>query len=1151
MTPIQPVRRCFSRHTVSFNKHGFALVVSLGILAFLVLLLLSLSTLVRVSATNLRVSQGTESARHNALLGLNLALAELQHHAGPDQRITARADILNTTHTDNALWTGIWRSDGDANSKEHLTWLVSSPDQLPDPTTSAQNLPDSVLLYGDGSMGNQTSSPSVTPAAYAPLVTVSSDSGTGSYAYWIGDEGIKANITPVKAIESQDNNENRFEAFTSARSTQALAHEALKEFNLTDNYPGFVNSLERVGVPSGLANATSSEGISSSVTLSTSPDLSVASIGLMINARDGGLKKDLTAAFESNEVFTSVFQGSPSETDELPLYFLDDAITETLAGSPGMRNLFSYYQQSKDNEIESGLVRVENYVPQKEGLNVNPAWKSFYTDTTKSYQDNSPVTPIISFMQFHVSFEFYHGTTGQTLDAYLSSIGPGEDVDNSGPWKLRVHMHPSLAIYNPYNVSMEIPGLYFEWTASPLIRVSIGNQSRVDFYFYELLPTTRTQGENAVTTDYTRLRLSYPDTFDLRPGETRYFSIAGGQTQLSDGQAGFQAILENDWSESSSIYLNIDDAKTASNSGPAYNSSSNNASLGLTNSEKADLTVQSINDQVRTEFRVEKMGEFWLKIGGANDANAVQSMGTRPGNINRPAEYRAEASYTHGTLSGAQDNANLTWRAWLRSSSEDNLALRNLIDTNPRWMSGSEKYDGYTYDMYSPFTGGNSYGVVENSDFSLSISDLDRLSGYLGNSVSSTGQPRAILFDVPRTPPLSLGQFQHANLGYTSVDPAYIIGNSYAPSRINSTEATRIVGSGSDTESIYDWSYLANEKLWDDYFMSGIHTEISQSEFENAIASNSAITLPNARIVPYQSPFDSKQITDVTTYQASDSEDSDKVFNNAGRLLMHGAFNVNSTSIQAWKVFLASYQYSLVPELNPSDGSISSWNQENEALFSRFALPLGSYSSDSTDNTFWTGYRTLNDDELTSLATAIVTEIKSRGPAYSMANFVNREIDVNVPDYQRLKGRLQAGIDQSGVNASLPLALGATNAPNSIPQASTEYYAFPDHDDDPDFDTYPQNMAQPGYLMQGDILSGLGSFMTVRSDTFLIRSYGETMNPITNEKAQAWCEALVQRYPDPVGADNTNYLSELQQPSSPFGREFRIVAFRWLNENEI
>ena len=87
------------------------------------------------------------------------------------------------------------------------------------------------------------------------------------------------------------------------------------------------------------------------------------------------------------------------------------------------------------------------------------------------------------------------------------------------------------------------------------------------------------------------------------------------------------------------------------------------------------------------------------------------------------------------------------------------------------------------------------------------------------------------------------------------------------------------------------------------------------------------------------------------------------------------------------------------------------------------------------------------------------------------------------------------------------------------------------------------------------MLQQIGPFLSARSDTFLVRTYGENVNPVTGDThARAWCEAVVQRVPD--------YLEAADEPSvapaaltsatnATFGRQFRVVSFRWLSPEDI
>lgn len=86
-----------------------------------------------------------------------------------------------------------------------------------------------------------------------------------------------------------------------------------------------------------------------------------------------------------------------------------------------------------------------------------------------------------------------------------------------------------------------------------------------------------------------------------------------------------------------------------------------------------------------------------------------------------------------------------------------------------------------------------------------------------------------------------------------------------------------------------------------------------------------------------------------------------------------------------------------------------------------------------------------------------------------------------------------------------------------------------------------------GFVTQGDLLSMIGSALTARGDTFLIRSYGDSINPATGAReAKVWLETVVQRIPDPV-IDTNNDM----EPDDDFGRKFVIKSMRWLGENEI
>src|SRR5690606_30874147 len=76
------------------RQRGFALLITITLVAFLVLILVGLATLTRVETQVAANSQLQTQARQNALMALNIALGQLQKPTGTNQRITARADII-------------------------------------------------------------------------------------------------------------------------------------------------------------------------------------------------------------------------------------------------------------------------------------------------------------------------------------------------------------------------------------------------------------------------------------------------------------------------------------------------------------------------------------------------------------------------------------------------------------------------------------------------------------------------------------------------------------------------------------------------------------------------------------------------------------------------------------------------------------------------------------------------------------------------------------------------------------------------------------------------------------------------------------------------------------------------------------------------
>ncbi|HEX2100757.1 MAG TPA: hypothetical protein VHF69_08845, partial [Candidatus Synoicihabitans sp.] len=162
----------------------------------------------------------------------------------------------------------------------------------------------------------------------------------------------------------------------------------------------------------------------------------------------------------------------------------------------------------------------------------------------------------------------------------------------------------------------------------------------------------------------------------------------------------------------------------------------------------------------------------------------------------------------------------------------------------------------------------------------------------------------------------------------------------------------------------------------------------------------------------------------------------------------------------------------------------------------------------------------LSAQQVSDLADAIVAHMRTKhrvsGPFRSLGEFLSGS-----PEWGGIS-LLERAIADAGVN---PAAL----APSAL--AATE--------DDPGFCSLT--------LTQADILTALAPYLRVRSDTFAIRAYGESINPVTGgATARAWCEATVQRGPAPVDPTDS-----IVAPDGRYGRAFTIRSFRWLPPDEL
>lgn len=487
------------------------------------------------------------------------------------------------------------------------------------------------------------------------------------------------------------------------------------------------------------------------------------------------------------------------------------------------------------------------------------------------------------------------------------------------------------------------------------------------------------------------------------------------------------------------------------------------------------------------------------------------------------------------------------------------------------------------------------------------------------------GASQIVLFDLPLAdvPVLSIGNFRHVLLSPFVWSPTYVVGNgnahiscdpdkTVAYERIikqsggnagslwdpvfspeldenwltNENYVKNLLG-GVETElgAVSDISFVANNELFDNFYLSGLITNPGDNKSQWDWQKHEP--LANARLIL------NTQKHNYETKAGEIVKDLEKMYHeSAGVLSNEGAFNVNSTSVEAWRAFLSLMLK--VPRFIQSKSML----EVEKAIYSRNFVPADAGeggNANPADNlithTMWAGFRSLDSDKIEKLAKQIVIEVKKRGPFLSLSDFINRRligtgVAVNLPDREipepAKRGTIDAAIENAEINKM------AYQTYTKFPVTAND----PVNEDDNDYidvrketksktaayDGYAlqykqmmpswQSSGAPGCLTQHDILQVTAPAMTVRGDTFTIRAYGDYKNPVSGStESKAFLEMVVQRTPEYVDSGDaaekpffkatktdqkiTLEKGDLENINRLLGRRFVITALRWITSDDI
>lgn len=1113
------------------DSGGFALVVTVALMILLTLLAVGLLSLSAIALRSSSQGAAMAEARANARLSVLLALGELQKTAGDDRRVTVDAGLVGAGGQPAA--TGVWESwspkyadqpmrrqpnfDSEKSSR-FVAWLMSHPDPAHFAEEDAgKEAPGGswVRLFEKAADGFDLA------GAPVPLEG-------GALAWAVSQETTKAKINVDGPEEIREPNDVLFAQERPYLGLSAAFQQPDGEWS---RRAARVSSLRQADLDGDLGGSGGLAGLAGG-------DFTTRAMGLLTNVVDGGLKTDLNLGFEMSD----------SEFAQTSWDDVENPFQERNRSYRNQRPLYDPLADSGEVQITANYGVIASY-PHKFEAAAAPTFdtlRSHYRTARHLYLSQGGPT-VFERPFSSASLPRQPSSAANTsqprirpvLDRLLYFMSMWVDENR----RLNLVITPVVTLWNPHNVALEMEGsVIFPWMDFPLnidwrqygatgsLKKSARNWQST------FLSSGRDTGEGRTREPYFFLELTANGDGDttqpihLEPGEVRVFTLAEPRPSKFDRLA---PDPRRTWKMRP--VGDIRDFVTTGGVAVRQTQEDNTGRNGFLITDTIDP-----NDRVEASFEFTRKDHHYFIT--MEDAGRIT--GDEPQKV---AEIQSHSSvldtqrFTTPRYRGSEMTAEPKLVGVIESYHRvavDAVQVADLVcTTNPR-----QPYVNRYLIGGGTFAAGPHYEASMRACASIAGAGLqltrDARRAYYGASNSSTnGRTQLAFFEVPRQPVLSIAGLQHADITSSAFGPSNQIGNSWASpylQRGKVAEMQRTTPTGEMIRPrglpVVDSSYLANEALWDEFFFSGAaptlalqsraggpdvwdspqvsETRDLRSLLKDFIDDPSANALRNSAMRLHRGRW-------------SDEDLLDRLLSPAGcrriaaHLMVDGAFNVNSTSVEAWTAVLAGLRDA---EFDVEDGSPPA---SGETPFPRFRNPRG------RSNDGWDGYRGLQDGELRKLAEEIVEEVRSRGPFLSLAEFVNRRPESGA---EGLNGTLQAAIDRSGINdGSLYQRMITGNYPvgSNISPPNT-------------------GVGTPGYLTQADLLNSIGPRLTVRSDTFTIRGYGESRDKAGNVVASAWCEAVVQRVPEWVDPrqDPETGIADLNPGNTRFGRRFEIVSFR-------
>lgn len=1064
----QQQTKCGQPLDTSKRRQGFALLVTIVLVAFLVLILVGLAALTRVETQVATNTQKLDAARNHALMALNIAIGQLQQHAGPDHRLTAQGNLLGA-NVGNPWFTGVWTADA-SGSPVQRTWLVSGNETAPlrfGPSSTLERegpVTDIAIILGSDGLatnGPETTSPNrvqlVGPqtaqttgndmangSVVVPGVPINvtppgqtTDRTVGRYAWWVGDQGVKASLAlPDRADE--------------------VTYAPWYDPTPTTGYDQRGRIRQQIATAPTYFRRVSGQG-----EYGFDP----------LDATNENLLPRILEPDHFDLLKPAVATAPLSDFRREQFHRLTDrayaVLANTLTAADAHRGLQRDLSQAP-GELGSAFVAQSNlaaYMETPSATNGAVPPITSHDSPRRRYRITAPVssasTPDDPAIDFKVS---------PVLSSFMLQF---RVVRSGGDVQVRARM--VVELWNPYTSALVPETLSLHVTGLPQIRITdaAGSGSLVDINLQNPPAfLTRPTSGNPLVVNLPFIANGNNDRTSWLPGRFYAWRTATASPTESADLQFYNKTVSSSWTY-------------------------------------ANNTLGATDDRLRVDVNADTTLEIELK----NSAGDTLATYTSP-------EF---PRFSIDDVENPSTDNNWKFGFGFR------LRQPSTLNKDRDWLLGpSGNFAGHApgANIFVPF---NELLGIDPDAYVGTVQTASDIQNFLLFRVmgTTTGTSRSAtmdvpVFEMPRLPYLSVGELQQLMLPDL---PAFAAGNS--------------------------WGGKANA-WFDRYFFSGLTTAVIPPQVDHGEP------LPNWNLQVLD--------TGATTAGALSSE----------HLLQAGGFNINSCLPESWRAVLSGVRFSQNRAFDRADIDNSSSATPYTGSQPAAATTTAEYLSDDTldddadpiinpvggpaffrfpqsaqETYYWVNNSSLPSDfdstqafrqgvrggdqpvdgstlqtlttaQIELLADSIVTRLRQHasasGPYRSLQQFLSPD-----PVWSG-RNLLEQAIDDAGIN---PAAIAPIN-----PVANTGDIGF-----------------SSLTLTSADIMTALAPYLRTRSDTFVVRTYGESLNPVTGEvEGRAWCEATVQRFPEPLDPAETNVAA----PSSTgFGRAFHITRFRWLSPSDI